>query len=254
MSEGSFRACAALSLAVHIGLAVGVVAPALRHPKANPASGAGASAEHGSAALGGETFDITDEAAPLEESAEPADPEANADESATAAPIEIDDGPPAPKGSAQRHPHAARASHAASAAPAPPPPALYGAVGERGSIDLVTAFKRSIGMNGLSDPVWNSVPVGFYANADVTLTIDEAGNITHVTVSANAAPALKSAIARTMATIKGRTFTARGAQTRLRIVARVSDQITNQGRVLIDAKGAFETANGHRIAVDVTER
>jgi hypothetical protein len=259
LREASFQVCAAVSLAVHLGLALGAV---VLHTSATPAprveaSGAGAAAEHGSAALGGETFDIAEETPPLppEETAS-----ASAGNDAPAPPdpretIELDDGPKVARPPATHAPRRANASASSEAtAASPPPAALYGAVGERGSIDLVLAFRRAFPQGAAGDPIWDHVPVGFYAEGDVSFTIDPGGTLTHTTVSAGAAPAFRAAIARTVAVIKGRPFTAKGATTRLHMVVRVSDKLTNQGRFMIDAAGSFELPSGRHVGVTIIER
>ncbi len=269
-----------MSLAVHLGLGVGLAAHARRATPPALASGSGAATPTaGPAALGGDTFQI-DEAPPDELPAAPDPPAAPASEatvppasadsadSADSAgsrappPIDLDEAAtlPRPRPSAAHHARATKTRGPVTAAsdptaPAPPPArTMYGAVGDRSASDLVVTFKRAFPQAGSSDPIWNQVPVGFYADGDVTFFLSDAGALTRATVSPTAAPAFRAAIARTVALIKGRAFTARGAETHLHMLVRVSDQLTNHGAFTIDAAGSFELPSGRRVAVSITER
>ena len=140
-------------------------------------------------------------------------------------------------------------------APSEPPPPLYGAVGDRTAGDLVTTFKRVFPIAVSSDPLWDRVPVGFYAAGDVTFFLAEDGSLTHATASASAAPAFRAAILRTTALLKHRLFTARGApSTHLHMVVRVTDQLVNHGAFTIDAAGSFELPSGRHVSVSIVER
>jgi hypothetical protein len=221
-----------------------------RSPEASPSGGA-ANGEHGSAAIGGETFEIAEPAEPVEE--EPAGAQAQ-DE--VAAPAEVTDVAAVAASAKPTHArHGATHGAAAAAAEAPaPPPALYGAVGERGTVDLSATFKSMFSSAGLQSPIWRDVPVGFYAAGDVSITIDESGAITRTTMSADATPALRSEVARIVQIIKGHTFTAHAATTRMHLVVRVTDKVQNGGRVMIDKSGAFELTNGRRFILEARER
>lgn len=269
-SSSPFAVWAGISLAIHVGLAFSVAIGARRTQEVEARSASGSSsAEHGSAAIGGETFDIAEEmppleAPPVEESASDESPSASESSGApaetTRETIELDEKAAkraAPRASSRApsraHAASANASNASNES-APPPMPLYGAVGERGSIDLVFAFKRAFPQGASSDPIWDRVPIGFFAEGDVTFTIDAAGTLTHTTVSANAAPAFRAAIARTVAVIKGRPFTAKGATTRLHMIVRVNDQLQNGGRFMIDAAGSFDLPSGRHVGVSIAER
>jgi hypothetical protein len=246
--------CAALSLAVHLGLAFG----GIRLPRAPlaPPTGAGSTAPeaNASAALGGETFDIQDEAPPIDEAT--AAEEAQPSPATPSPPIELDDGPaqqaPRPPSSARRSPApAARTSPTAAAAA---PAQLYGAAGDRSASDLVTAFRRNFANAASPDPIWETVPVGFYTEGTVTFTLSEEGSLTHTTISANAAPAFRSAIGRIVALLKARAFTARGMKTRLHIVLRVTDKVVNNGAFTVNAEGSFETPSRRHVGAEIIER
>ncbi len=214
-------------------------------------------------ALVGDSFEV-----PLdrdETEADPGDPEQTA---ATSDPIPAPE--PGPGEHARTRPTRASKSHArpttsGAAASAPPPPAsVYGAVGERGSVDLATAFTRGFPQASSADPVWQSVPFGSAGSVDVTLAIDGAGNLVDVRVGGGS-PALVRGIHRTVALLRARSFTASKATTRLHVVATVSqDQVHDglHGEVFAiggsfagtDGSGFFALAIGRRIDVRVTER
>jgi hypothetical protein len=270
VSSFSFSLCALASLAVHLGLAATFAVFTPRASRADEPAHAGSgstAAATGPAALGGETFEIQDETPPLDETvpgARGGDPGESASEAAQAVlgpAIELDETPaasvPLPRPSVGR---SARAGHngqpgrEAPSAPTPPPPAMYGAVGDRSASDLVVTFKRAFPQAGSSDPIWNQVPVGFFAEGEVTFILSESGTLTSARVGPSAAPAFRTAIARTVALIKGRSFTARGAETRLHMRVHVSDQLTNHGAFTIDAAGSFELPSGRHVAVTIAER
>jgi hypothetical protein len=137
-------------------------------------------------------------------------------------------------------------------------------VGERGSVDLATAFTRGFPQASSADPVWQTVPFGSAGSVDVTLAIDGTGNLVDVRVSGGS-PALVRGIHRTVALLRARSFTAAKASTRLHIVATVSqDQVHDglHGDVFAiggsfsgsEGSGFFALAIGRRIDVRVTER
>jgi hypothetical protein len=63
----------------------------------------------------------------------------------------------------------------------------------------------------------------------VTLTIDEAGHLVGHAITGAPSPALRRGIERTLALLGPRTFTARGATTKLRVVARVGKDDVHDG-------------------------
>jgi hypothetical protein len=63
----------------------------------------------------------------------------------------------------------------------------------------------------------------------VTLTIDESGKLIATSISGDVPPALRRTIARTVALIRGRSFTAKRATVHLHIVATVSPDVVHDG-------------------------
>lgn len=108
-------------------------------------------------------------------------------------------------------------------------PALYGAVGERSAADLATAFTRGFPQAASADPLWRSAPIGPAGEADVVLTLDDAGHIEGSQVLGTPSAALTSAIRRTLALIGGRPFVAKGKATKLHLVATVSADAVHDG-------------------------
>jgi hypothetical protein len=254
MARLRFELFTATSLALHAALFVGF---AMRRAPASLAAGASAGQPgQGSAAVAGETFEVPDlEQMPDETTASPEAPPIELDGPAAPTP-EANGDAPAPKPSkktrgvqAQAH-----ASAPSAASEPPPPPALYGAVGDRTAGDLVTSFKRMFPVGASYDPLWEKVPVGFYAEGDVTFHLAGDGTITHVTVSAAAAPAFKVAIQQTTTLLKHRLFTARGEATHVHMVVRVTGNVVNHGAFTIDSAGSFELRSGKHVSVSIVER
>ncbi|MBX3233930.1 MAG: hypothetical protein KIT84_34150 [Labilithrix sp.] len=120
-------------------------------------------------------------------------------------------------------------AHGESGGESTGPPALYGAVGERSATDLATAFTRGFPQAASADPIWRTAALGSAGEADVVLTIDESGHLEGTQVLGAPSPALSSAIRRTLALIKGRTFVAKGKTTKLHLVATVSSDAVHDG-------------------------
>ncbi len=244
-----FELFAAASLALHAGILAGALAHRRQVPPAEAGAAGGTPGAGSAAAVPGETFDVPE----LDETAD------ETPGGTEGAPIELDGPaapPPIPDGEATaarrtRHPRG-DATRAGGAASEPPP--LYGAVGDRSAGDLVTSFKRVFPIAASSDPLWDHVPVGFYADGDVTFFLAEDGSLTHATASASAAAAFRSAVLRTTTLLKHRLFTARSATTRLHMVVRVSDHLVNHGAFTIDAAGSFELPSGRHVSVSIVER
>ena len=145
-------------------------------------------------------------------------------------------------------------------------PARFGAVGERGSVDLATAFTRGFPQPASADPVWAKAPFGSAGTIDVILSLDETGHLVEARLEPGGTPALRQALVHTIALVRGRTFTARKATTRLRVSAVVTaDAIRNDSKSGdVYALGAsyakssgtafFSLAVGRRIDVTFTER
>jgi hypothetical protein len=247
--KSRFEAFAAVSLALHVGLFAGV-ALHRRRPPPPEAGAAGPTPGEGAAAVPGETFEVPE----MEEATEEAPGGAEGE------PIELD-GPNVPPAAARGDTTVTRSARASrgptartqGAAPTEPPP-LYGAVGDRTAGDLVTTFKRVFPIAASSDPLWDRVPVGFYAEGDVTFFLAEDGSLTHATASASAAPAFRAAVLRTTTLLKHRLFTARGAATHLHMIVRVSDHLVNHGAFTIDAAGSFELPSGRHVSVSIVEK
>lgn len=257
MGKARFEVFAGISLALHGAVLAGAMAKHVAAPAAVSASDG--TAAGASAAVGGETFDVSEVADTP--AAEPGNNETP--------PIEIDQ-PAEPSepteaiGPSAVGPVEARARHAAShrahapaAPPSPPPlppPPQYGAVGDRSAGDLVQTFKRVFPIAASSDPSWDHVPVGFYADGDVTFVLDPDGALEHATASAASAAAFRAAVGRTTTLMKHRLFTSTGATTRLHMVLRVTDKLVNHGAFTIDAAGSFELPSGRHVSVTITER
>jgi hypothetical protein len=162
-------------------------------------------------ALAGETFEVP---------SYPATPTATA---AAAAPA-IETSAPRPEVDARRTGTGQRGPSSASLAPI-----RYGAVGERGTTDIVVAFGRAIAQVASADPEWITASFGDTGAAGVTLTIDDAGALVHAVVGGETSPQLRRAVERTIAFIKGRTFTASAPEVHLRVRARVSPDVVHDG-------------------------
>ncbi len=269
MLKSRFEVFAAVSLALHAGLFASALARRSRPPPPGAGEG-GARAGEAAAAVAGETFEVPELEQPSDEVAatstgEPAPIGRRADSTPALSPfesIELDERPapqPQPNGDllAARPTRSARGSpprSGGSPSEPSPPPALYGAVGDRSAGDLVTTFKRTFPIAASSDPLWERIPVGFYADGDVTFFLADDGSLTHATASAASAAAFRAAIARTTTLLRHRLFTARGATTHLHMVVRVTGQLLNHGAFTIDAAGSFELPSGKHVSVSIVER
>ncbi len=98
---------------------------------------------------------------------------------------------------------------------------LFGAVGEPGAVDLATAFVRAFPQAASTDPIWAKAAFGPAGTMDVVLTLDESGQITGEELRGGG-PELRAGATRSLALIRRRKFTAKGAHTRLRLTATVS--------------------------------
>ncbi len=211
-----FAVFAGLSLALHaaaFGLTQvrGAPAPVAFQPTSQP--------------LAGETLEVDPPAEPSPaDEAEPTAQDAPIPAPALPVPREV----PSP---AAAHASRAPSPAAASAAPASAGtrPALFGAVGVRFATDLATTFTRAFPQAASADGVWASVPFGSAGTADVTLVLDDAGRLTGHTIAGAPSPALRRGVERTLALLGPRTFTARGAMTRLRVTARVGRDDVHDG-------------------------
>ncbi len=152
--------------------------------------------------------------------------------------------------------------HAGTEEATPSPPPLFGAVGERGAIDVATAFTRGFPQAASADPVWASAPFGEGGSATVTLEIDATGELQATRIGGSPGPGLRRGIERTLALLKNRSFTAPGRVTTLRVHARVSpDEVHDglHGDVFAlgasyregDGSAFFALAIGRRVDVNV---
>lgn len=120
--------------------------------------------------------------------------------------------------------------------------ARYGAVGERGAVDVAHAFTRAFPSAASTDPAWLEAPFGAAGRTVLTLEIDEGGKLVRATFSDGASPAFASSIRRTVALIRGRTFTAQSRVTKLRLRATVSrDAVRDRLHGDVFAVGASTT-------------
>ncbi len=137
---------------------------------------------------------------------------------------------------------------------------LFGAVGERGAVDLAAAFKRQFSLAASADTSWASLPFGEAGETDVSLVLDASGKLVQTTVSPSATTALKNSIARTVTLIRGRQFTSASARTRLHIRAAVSHQKIDDGlhgdrfAIGVDGTVFFALPTGRRIDFKITGR
>jgi hypothetical protein len=129
-------------------------------------------------------------------------------------------------------------------------PKLFGAVGERGSIDLATAFGRGFSQAASADPAWLGAPLGDAGRVEVTLEIDDTGTLVRAELGVGASPPLEQGLRRAIALVKGRTFTSPQSIVVLRIAARVSpDTVHDHFEIGVadDGRGAhFVRPETHR--------
>jgi hypothetical protein len=141
---------------------------------------------------------------------------------------------------------------------------MFGAVGERGVIDLSLAFVRAFPQAASTDPVWPKAALGDAGTVTVRLTITEAGKLTEHSVSGGS-PELQSSVTRTMPLLRSRTFTARQAVTTLVIRGTVTKDDVHDGLhgdvfaiggSMSGSTGQafFALAIGRRVDVHVTSR
>jgi hypothetical protein len=214
-SPPTFTLFAVASVAVHLGVAAAVVRVRASAAKAPPA-------HDPPAALAGDTFEIA--------SAGDDGREIDLDQETPAAPGAATVAAPGPRASVgAKTRRRAKPEPTAPGDPGAATTELYGAVGERSAVDLATAFTRGFPQAASADPVWATVPFGAAGDATVSLTIDESGHLTHDAVAGSATSALRSGIARTLALLRARAFTAHGATTRLLVSAHVAPDQVHDG-------------------------
>jgi hypothetical protein len=102
-------------------------------------------------------------------------------------------------------------------------------VGERFATDLVTAFTRTFPQAASAEPSWGAAPLGAAGRAEVTLVLNDGGEITGASVTGAPSPALRKGLERTLLVLTPRTFTAHAPVTRLRVVARITGDDVHDG-------------------------
>jgi hypothetical protein len=176
----------------------------------------------------------------------------------------------APKPSGKTSVNAAASAPASSAtsAAAEAAPASFGAVGERGAVEIVPFFQRAFVQMASADPVWTKASFGTAGSTTLTLTIDGSGHLTGSNLGAGAGAALASSIARTLPLLAHRSFTAKGARSVLNLTAHVSPDAVHDGLhgnvfaigvTSADGSGASGTAwfsltSGRRINLTIRAR
>ena len=206
---------AALSFSLHLAafVAVGRSGPTSSQPRFDTSS----------QPLTGDTLDV--DTSSVIEPDEDWSPETTTGTTSAAAPHAV---PAHSSPSAAGHPRPVASGATASAAATPEPP-RFGAVGARYATDLATTFTRAFPQAGSAEPSWYSAPFGNAGRAEVTLFLNEEGYLLSTQVSGSPSLALRRSIDRTLQLLAPRTFTARGAVTRLRIVAHVSRDDVHDG-------------------------
>ena len=155
------------SLAGHVALAAFWIVER-SHPPEEPAP-----TETHSAPMTGESFDIAQTDEPTEAPAADPSPaiEFPANEPAAAPSLASGEGTSAPR--------PAHASTSAAPPTAAPPqaasPGSFGAVGERGAVEIVPFFQRAFVQMASADPAWANAPFGSAGTTSLSLTIDSTG-------------------------------------------------------------------------------
>jgi hypothetical protein len=99
---------------------------------------------------------------------------------------------------------------------------------------------------GSADRAWGSAPFGSAGEGILTLVIDESGHIVSRDLGGSPSAALRSTITKTLDLMDGRPFTARGAQTRLKITGTITQDDKHDGLhgdVFAIGKGGAFTGN-----------
>jgi hypothetical protein len=141
---------------------------------------------------------------------------------------------------------------------------VFGAISDRASIDLATAFTRGFPQAASADPAWVDVAYGPAGEATVVLEIDATGSLVDSRIEGAPSPAFRSGLVRTLALIHARTFTAKSATTRLHVTARVSPDEVHDGLhgevfaiggsfAAAEGQAFFALAIGRRIDLRVSE-
>jgi hypothetical protein len=123
---------------------------------------------------------------------------------------------------------------------------VFGASGDRASVDIATAFTRGFPQAASADPVWAAAPFGPAGEAVVVLEIDESGALVSARIEGSPGPGLRAGIARTIALLRARSFTASRPVTRLQVSANVSPNEVHDGLhgEVFALGGSFEKSVG----------
>jgi len=123
---------------------------------------------------------------------------------------------------------------------------VFGASGDRASVDLATAFTRGFPQAASADPAWTLAPFGPAGEATIALEIDESGALVATRIEGSPSPALRAGITRTIALIRARAFTASRPVTRLLVTGEVSADVVHDGLhgEVFAVGGSFDGSQG----------
>jgi hypothetical protein len=204
-----------ISLAAHVALGAAVYARASRAPESATAT---TSPREPETLLSGDTFEV-----PVELPTQ--DPEtlpvAAVETKTTTEPIRA---PSLRSTSSHADPGGARTGGGESTAGT-----VYGASGDRASVDLSTAFTRGFPQAASADPAWALAPLGPAGEATVVIEIDESGVMVSSIIEGAPSPALRAGLTRTLALLRARAFTASRPVTRLHVTGYVSADEVHDG-------------------------
>jgi hypothetical protein len=246
-TSSNLRAFTVVSLGLHVGL--GALALS-RHAPPSEAPAAHAAPTHSGeepqAFFKGNTFEIPIDlpAAPLPE---PDDSREAAEEpNPDALPRDVRGAPVAHARAKSRTTLTGERGPTGTGEGESPAGSVFGATGERASVDLATAFTRGFPQAASADPVWITAAYGSAGEATVVLEIDTSGALVDSRIEGSPSPAFRSGLLRTLALIRARQFTARTAVTRLHVAARVSPDEVHDGLhgEVFAIGGSFASAEG----------
>jgi hypothetical protein len=106
---------------------------------------------------------------------------------------------------------------------------VFGASGDRASVDLSSAITHGFPQAASADPAWALAPFGPAGEATIVVEIDESGAMTGSRIEGAPGPALRAGITRTIALLRARAFTASGPVTRLHVTGYVSADDVHDG-------------------------
>jgi len=200
---------------------------------------------------GGETFDIDPERAPEDDSTTASATSERLDQDSNGATKS------APRPHAASHASAGKTGQSTTSAVAE----VFGAEGDRAAVDLATAFTRAFPQIASADAGWATAPLGSSGAVDVTLEIDDGGNLIRSVSSAGGSASLRRGVERTVVLLQHRIFTAHARTTTLHVAATVSPDAVHDGLhgdvfALGGAVGSgdvfFALAIGRRVDIRIT--